>query len=200
MFKQSVCVIAILTFPVLSSTAQTQKGSLMLGGSVLDAYAGSAPGSGGTTFGLTANIKGGYFVADRFAIGVGLQGGVALNGFSRMTTYGVQPFARYYFGRDSVVRNGSLVMKKLRFFGEADIGYRYSAYRFNGVELSSNSGMSFGLGGGMNYFIAPGISLEATLKMRGYNGFNNLNTSYRPEFGIGLNIFLPRRSKKIIGK
>lgn len=114
----------------------------------------------------------GFFVTDRVAVG----GQITMNflgGDLDGNTIGIGPAVRYYF-------NGS---GATRFFGQG-------AFNWQSVDAGENSdaetGVGFGLGAGLDYFLNEHVAIEALL---GYNNFkfsdaeNAINT-----FGLSIGV------------
>src|SRR5699024_4963459 len=149
----------VLIFGLKITSAQTQKGNLMLGADLGNGLVNKAStGLLGFNFGLNSgagyNIglspKAGYFIKDNL-----LMGGIVNFGFTKSpatagrstkaTTYGVQALSRYYLspgekGIDNLSEHG-------RFFLEGNAG-------FAGVNVShgkTTNGFIFGVGPGYSY-------------------------------------------------
>src|SRR5699024_2325623 len=89
--------LLVLLLQVVSSSvqAQTEKGNMMVGMQV--ANIGGTFQDGGNTFNLNLTPSAAYFVRNNLAIGGMLDLGLATQ--NRLTTfsYGIGPWARYYF-------------------------------------------------------------------------------------------------------
>lgn len=159
-------LLAIASVTMLS--AQIQKGSVLLGGTVGFNNI-SVDGNSVTVVNISPSA--GFFLNNRFAIGSSLDFSLLFNdGGSNSTTLGLVPFARYYF-------NGA---GKARIFGQADAGFQ--------VDFSDGSSGDplgvFGLSIGADFFLNDYVAIEATL---GYQR----QQDFQAEAGlnnIGLNI------------
>jgi outer membrane protein len=192
-FFRNLLIISLLA-STISSFAQTEKGSWMIGGSL------------GLTIGNNANYddfkiylkpQAGYFILKKLAIGTGIElsyeNSIAdyptVPGSSykyHISIVGFTPFARYYFGE-----------KKLKPFIQAIYTYSYFSEVNNptgGIE-TSNSGYTANstLGGGFAYFIAPNVSLDATLDYQVFRTSEALVFNNQPAFKMGFQIFLPKK-------
>lgn len=96
----------------------------------------------------------GFFIMDQLAIGGGINFGVLNYESTSVTSVGVQPMVRYYF-------NGS---GKARFFGQAN--FEYASVKVE--ESDAQSGIGFGAGVGIDYFLNDHVAIEGIL---GYNSF-----------------------------
>jgi len=169
----------------LSVAAQTEKGSWMVGANFADLNLGFGKNST-SNFSISANPNVAYFISDN--LGVGGEVNVAFlktKGVKdAISTIGVQPLIRYYFTNDN----------KMGIFGQGSIGILSSSIFGN-----SETGLTFSVGAGLNYFINKNIAFEAGLKYINVdekvagvitNGFlqNNIGLNF------GLQIFLPKKS------
>lgn len=163
------------------ANAQIQKGNWMVGGSVANMQFTN-------NLNLTLNPKAGYFVADRFVVGAGVDLSVSkTKGSSDVATnWGIAPFARYYFTSteiDSMLKNGA-------FFAEGSAGFGGN----NTNSGSSTNGVNLGLGAGYAYFITPNVSLEGMLKLSTTTGVGDPTANLGAS--VGFNIYLPTKTVK----
>jgi hypothetical protein len=174
----------------LSSSAQIQKGNVLMGANLANINLGlDRPNV------FTADItpKAAWFIKDNVAVGAYVNFGIVTAKESTTTTsYGVGPMARYYTGSDvEVLRHG-------RLFGEVTVG-------FGGQNVSkgggSTNGIDFTLGPGFAYFITPNIGLEALFKYNGLAGFGSTNYQNSLGLSFGLQVYLPGRgtANKVMG-
>jgi len=145
----------IAMFCLLSASlmSQTQKGSVMIGGTA--GFTSSKTGDI-TETDITFSPMAGFFVMDQLAIGGGLNLGVSSikqdgETFSA-TTLGIQPMVRYYF-------NGS---GNVRFFGQGN--FQYASVKFEDQDARTATG--FGVGAGVSFFLNDHVAIEGLL---GYN-------------------------------
>ena len=139
----SFLVFAALLATAFQLSAQTEKGSLLIGGT-----AGFSTSKIDET-NLTAiylNPLAGYFVIDQLAVGANVT--VLATKFDDLnsTQFGVGPFARYYF-------NGSGAG---RFFGQA--GFNWSSSKTGDLEAVSTTGFDAGVG--LDYFLNDHVAIE----------------------------------------
>jgi outer membrane protein len=135
-----------------------------------------------TYFNISPNA--GYFIMDNLAVGVGL-------GFDLYkeededdaeTTFGISPFARYYFD-----------LENIKPF--AQVGFGVGSYSYGSEDSMKESILHFGLGAGIALFLNDNVSVDFAL---GYT-----SESYKPKdeddlkyvygsfgLGIGLTMFL----------
>lgn len=194
---KKVVLLALSGLAFTTASAQTEKGTTYWG-TTLGNLRYSRTSQDNSNFAVSLYPTVGKFVTDKFLLGLtadlgysrSKRGGYYASSL-RLISYGAVPFARYYFaGAD-----------KHRFFGQLNAGL---------VWLTTKSEGSFGTGGtntsrygtagaalGYNYFLTPGVALEATA---GYNR-NGINTqSFSGTFDIraGLAIFLPSRQAAVV--
>lgn len=155
MKKSTLSLIALFCMLSASLMAQTQKGSVMIGGTA--GFSSSKTGDY-TETDINLSPMAGFFIMDQLAIGGGVNFGVSSLKFdgetSSVTSVGVQPMVRYYF-------NGS---GKARFFGQAN--FQYASVKFE--EEDAQSGIGFGAGVGIDFFLNDHVAIEGLL---GYNSF-----------------------------
>lgn len=167
----------IETTPQMSAAvgdAPIQKGNWMVGGSL-----GSLGYSfEGKSFNVNVNPRAGYFVSDGIAIGASVNAGITtVKGADNVWTYGVAPFARYYFPEGASATG--------RFFGQGELGIA-------GSSIGKNADLAFGIGAGYAHFITKSVALEA---VAGYNYSKATNASATAQSGLGVSlgfqIYLP---------
>lgn len=130
--RKILIVLAILLAATGNLHAQTERGTLMLGGNVSFQAA-----DGGTLFVINPNL--GVFVSNNFAIGLQFNL-VASDGF---TQWALGPFARYYFGGNE---NG-------KFFGQG-------ALTVGGASGGSDVSLGGGLTAGYAFFLNQSIAID----------------------------------------
>lgn len=178
------CIILFLS----EAHAQTEKGTLLLGGSAGMSFDSR---EGPNYFNVFVSPRIGIFVANRLALGAGVPFSFTSTGDFESSSIGIGPFMRYYFG------NG-----KVSPFLEA----RGSLNRFSSQYREINGGMatntsttrSGGLGVGLAYFITPAISLESMLSYdatRVGNRMGSNSTRGTLNLNIGFQIYLSRRQE-----
>lgn len=160
--------VSIILFAIFPSLAQTEKGTMLLGGN-----SNFRIHDDGFNAYINPNI--GFFVVDNFALGGSLP--LYYSGYEHgsNTNIGFAPFARYYFGEGST-----------RLFALASLGYRHGWYRYNNgfAEDKDSEGSVMGSAGiGLVYFLTNQIGAEAILAYNANGGNINL--------GFGFQIFLP---------
>lgn len=174
------------------SSAQLQKGNLLVGATLGDMNLGLQ--SGNTSFSIAISPKVGWFIEDNIAIGGQIKLGFATDDKGTDINYGVGAFGRYYFGQKEMV-----VMKHARFFAEANAGINGMNTDPKGPVGSTNTnGLGIGFGPGVAYFITPNIGLEALLKYDLTVGFGNATTSNNFGINVGFQIYLPSKKARAI--
>ena len=163
---KNIFTFLILLVSMTSLSAQIQKGTVLLGGTVAFQNI-SVEGSGVTIVNLAPTA--GFFLSDRFALGASLGMSLLVNNGGNFTSFGLAPYARYYF-------NGS---GKARFFGEASIGI--SSDKSEGFDALNT--LQLGLALGADFFLNDNVAIEGSL---GYVRSNYLETD-SPVASSGIN-------------
>ena len=156
--------------------AQTQKGTLLLGG---NGNIGIASSSGFSTFSLGLNPNIGIFIKDNLAIGGVLNFGLASSDNFTSTVYGISPFIRNYF---------DLLSDNKKIFITAQVGIIGQSIENLGFE-SSSSGLNLLVGAGMDFFLSEQVAFEVLLNYN-YQNINELGNSNNFGVNVGFQIFL----------
>lgn len=183
--KKLILSLAIVTIATLTATAQTGKGTWLIGGDAgftSSKYSG-ASGSATTVY---INPDAGYFFADDLAAGAGVNfssyspGG----GGSSSTNFTFAPFVRYYFL--PLGDNAKLFANGMFGFGSTSNG--------NGGSVSSTE---WGLSAGPAFFLNEHTALEATLFYNSlkYSGSDAYNT-FGVAVGFQIHIHSSKSAKK----
>ncbi|MEJ7737382.1 MAG: outer membrane beta-barrel protein [Chitinophagaceae bacterium] len=133
----------LLVVSGFAATAQTEQGNWLVGGNI---ELNTAKDDTRINFSPSA----GYFFANNFAAGalVSLDYVKLVN--SKTTTFGIGPFARYYFGTTNI-----------RPFAAADINFTSSKVKTSTTSSSLN-GTKWFLGAGLAGFINRNVAIEGT--------------------------------------
>lgn len=180
--KLTVIVLLCICLCSLKANAQIQKGNVLVGGDIsrMDLSLNE-----GNNFSFVIDPKAAWFIKDNIAIGGYINFNlVTAKGAGSSISYGIGPLARYYINDKNVN-----VLRHARFFLEANAGIQGN----NPHVGSSTNGLGLGFGPGIAYFITPNIGLEALLKYQGIVGFGSSVASSDLVFGLGFQIYLPKR-------
>lgn len=173
---------------VLSSTAQIQRGNILVGGDIARFNLSMNSGNG---YDILINPKMAYFIDDGLAIGpyitLGLSGAKHVE---PTTIYGLGAIGRYY--ADDAKLN---LLKHGRFFVEANAGIEGDNNSENDV---TTNGLGLGIGPGYAYFITPNIGLETLFKYNGIIGFGSSVTNSNLTLSLGFQIYLPSKKARDI--
>jgi long-subunit fatty acid transport protein len=173
--KKVISSLALVVLIGVSAKAQTEKGYVMVGSQISNVHAEKS--------GFSINIHPGaaWFLSDNFALG-----GSVILGYSKPKdfdgtfSYGIEPMARLYFGKNA----------KNKFFGQVMTG-------FTGMSTDGNSSSEWhaGAGLGYNYFINKNVALELGAA---YNYSKAKDTDGVSGFDLdfGFQIFLPTKKVK----
>jgi len=176
LFVGSIAFAQIETTPQMNADVGTrpiQQGNWMVGGGL---------GSLGydfdsEVFNISLEPGAGYFVSDGIALGLKLIANYqTIEGGDNPFSYGLLPFARYYFPEGASESN--------RFFAEAKAGIA-------GSRGGDDVNFGFGAGLGYTHFITQTVALEA---LAGYNdlaGASASGTQGGLGIMVGFQIYLP---------
>lgn len=171
--KKNVCslLLAFLAFG-LAASAQTEKGSWLVGGNV-----NLNTAKNNTNIGFTPMA--GYFLINNFAVGANIDFDYTKSGDGKQTTFGIGPFARYYLGTMNI-----------RPFAHANVDFT-SINTKAGSSSSTTTGSNFFLGAGLAGFINRNVALEG---LAGYTHNSIANNGSHGGFGlkIGFQVYLSR--------
>ncbi|SDJ95131.1 Outer membrane protein beta-barrel domain-containing protein [Catalinimonas alkaloidigena] len=149
---KSYVLLALVAFASLPALAQTEQGSVLLGGNASLQF--------NDPFSITVAPNIGVFVRDNFAIGSALSVSYQESSTSRYTSLGVIPFARLYFGHLPV-----------RPFVMGNVGYSHERSRSKtgpGRQTSTYNRGIANIGAGLAYFLSDQVALETTLLYGSY--------------------------------
>lgn len=203
LFRNLFCAGVLLLTSALA-TAQTSKGSWLIGGSGSLGYQFSEfyP----NTFTATINPRIGYFVGNNIVLGLSLPEGFSRRGNGEdvfpvssgrasqlvwvtkhtITGLGAGPFFRKYFGTAS-----------LRPLIEAQATYQHTIIRTTSQEGNRfrNTSYNYALegGAGVSYFVTDHVGLEAILSGQYANGEVRSANPVQIRLNIGIQFYLPRR-------
>lgn len=158
--KKLVFVLFVIVTGFAAS-AQTEQGNWLVGGNI---ELNTAKDDTRINFSPSA----GYFFVDNFAAGARVSLDYSKRPNVKTTTFGIGPFARYYFGTTNI-----------RPFGQADVNFTSSKTKTSSTSSSLN-GTQWFLGAGLAGFINRNVALEgiagyrhtAIEKRDGTGGFN----------------------------
>lgn len=179
LFAQDLDMTKPQTSAAVASDA-IQQGNWLVGGSI---------GSIGynfrsETFQLILEPRAGYFISDNAVIGTQAQLGVVFYDGGENFSYGLTPFARYYFPEGASPTS--------RWFGEALAGFAGSSLKDS--EGDNILASVLGLRAGYAHFVARNIALEATINYTRTSADITIDTGTSGlSVGIGFQIYLPGR-------
>ena len=136
------------------------------------------------TFQLILEPRAGYFISDNAVLGTQAQIGLTFYDGGENFSYGLTPFARYYFPEGASPNS--------RWFGEALAGFAGSSMKDSDGDRIFGSVL--GLRAGYAHFVARNIALEATLNYTRTSADITVDTSPSGlSVGVGFQIYLPGR-------
>lgn len=194
--KKLLLLIAVV--PAITATvtdAQPRKGDWMVGANIANGAAhlnSTVPHQ--FNFNITPN--GGYFLSNRLIVGAGIGMGVAIfTSKNYAFSYGLSPFARYYF-----VSQSGLEHNKLYLFGELSTGVNGYSYidKVANIRTSANS-LNAGIGPGIGYMFTQNVGVEGLMKINkrfATSPTGTANGNFMPTLGIGFQIYLPGKKQR----
>lgn len=181
---KKLILLAAIFIGAHTANAQINEGNIMVGGTLADFSSDFD-----TETKLTLSPKAAWFIKDGLAVGAYVDLGFNhTHGGATKYLYGFGPMARYYMINDRV---GNL--KKATFFWEANAGFDGSSITKGG---GSTTGLGFGVGPGISYFLTPNLGLEALVKYNGTVGFGSSTYKNRLSIGVGFQIYLSKNKIK----
>jgi hypothetical protein len=167
---------AISIFFSTYSFAQIEKGTVMTGGNF-----SLQTGEGASEFVLTPNV--GFFVGKNFALGGFVNFSDRKIGNTKVTEFGIGPFARYYFGTTNT-----------KPFVVTEFDYLTSTTK-NGDLKNTENGFGFLLGMGFAAFINETVAVEGISGYR-YSNFQNVDGVSGFALRFGFQIYLNNNSMR----
>ena len=170
---RKIIAVILLANILYTVNAQTEKGDWIVGGRV-------DLNTGENSTQIRFNPGAGIFVIDNLAIGGNFGIDYAKSGDLKTTTFGVGPFARYYFTKSNA--------KPL-----VHTAFNYISSKAKGPSTSiTNNGINFLAAGGVALFINPNVAVEilagySHTKYKDFDGSGGFN------LGIGFQVYLSKR-------
>jgi outer membrane protein W len=169
---RKLLLTTVLFLTILGASAQTEKGTWMVGANVANLNYGITQ----KDFSVSLNPQAGYFISNNVALGANLSLGIyAPDEGDTQTSYFIGPFVRGYFGGT----------EKGKLFAQGNVG-------FGGVSESgeSNSLTNLGAGLGYAYFITKNVGLETSLgynytKPKDFDGQSNIGLNFGFQIYLG---------------
>lgn len=175
-----VFLAAAVLLAGIASNAQTEKGNVIIGAQLAN-IGGTFSKGNNNQFNLTLSPKAGWFIEDDLAIGAKVDLDLNFKKGDDPISWGVVPFARYYFPGQGVE-----VVRKTRVFAEAGAGVGG-----DGSGGQTTTGFR-GFGGvGAAYFVSQNIALETSANLNVIAGSGN--TILNPNINLGFQIHLPTK-------
>ncbi len=142
----------ILSFAMLSCAtftfAQTEKGNMLLGGTAGFNVQFEKPDN---IVKIDISPELGFFVTNNLAFGGAINLGTTKSGDFSITTYGISPFGRYYFGTGMT-----------RIFLHGQFGFAGATFDFGG-DKESTTGSALLVGPGVSFFLNKHVAIEGVL-------------------------------------
>jgi len=151
---------------VYGANAQTEKGKIMLGGSLgFNSTKVEGAAKSDVSFSIVPNV--GYFISDNFAIGtgVGYTSNKEVSDNNLNQAFKVAPFGRYYVN----------LSDQFKFFGQLAVPMEFGNNKFvdnngdTGVKLAKTTDIGVNLAPGFAFFPTKKIGIEVSVNGLGYN-------------------------------
>jgi len=189
----------VLSMVVLSISAQTGAGKILIGGSsnlgfsaTTDKYkSDEGDGTDGKGINLNLSPQAGYFVMDGLAVGLMVDLGISTykeDGDEETFTYSqfmLAPFARYYYGES-----------KIKPFAEVAVGFGSYAFKFDGDKDKTGT-FNFQFKLGAAFFVTDQVSIDLGLGYSSYsekdkedNDINERLITSGIGFDVGISVIL----------
>lgn len=165
---------------------QNRTGKLMMGAQLAN-ISGTFQNNS-NQFNLVISPSAAYFFRDNLAVGAKLDLGLdVLKDAPTTFTYGIGPWARYYF---TDVPQEMQFSKYAAFFVDGFVGVQGVVHNKGG---GNTNGLGIQVGPGISYFITPDISLDGSIYYNLVLGFGNATTANSVGINLGFQVFLPTR-------
>ncbi|OIQ97342.1 hypothetical protein GALL_206000 [mine drainage metagenome] len=168
----------IITFIALSTQAQTEKGTWLLGGSA--SFSSAKPANGSAVTSSVVNPVAGYFINNNLAVGAGINLQTSGGGYSSISA---APFIRYYF---------LPIGTNAKLFGNGSFGY--GSYKYGGS--NSNSMTTWELSAGPAFFLSKNIALELALAYGSTSSVQYFDATHTVSVKVGFQIHFNNGKKK----
>lgn len=173
------------------TNAQTQRGNVMVGADLTHLNLNFQ--SGNTVFSMAINPKAGWFLRNNRVLGAEVLVDLTTQSGATTVRYGVGAFGRSYMGAATTD-----LIRRSKWFLEANVGISGTNTSGSDVEKTSTNGLGLGFGPGLSYFITSNVALEALVKYNLTIGFGNSTTDNAIAANLGFQIFLPGRRIKTL--
>ena len=170
---KKILVSLVLLTASVAAFSQTTKNDWMIGGNFR-----VNTSKNNTQIGFTPSA--GMFVIDNLAVGGNILLDYSKSGNNKYTSFGVGPFARYYFTTET---------QAVRPLLHANFNYLSTKNKIGSNASSTNTGTNFFVGGGAAIFISDNVSLDI---IGGYDRtkYKNFDGSGGFAFNIGFQVYL----------
>ena len=194
--KKLILSIAVLSGLAFTTQAQTEKGKVILGGSVgFNTNKVKSADKADVNFNVVPSV--GYFLGDNFAVGtgVGYTFDKSVSGGEQTEAFQVAPFGRYYVP----------VADKFQFFGQLSVPMAFGTTKATDADLEvgdktgSSTSIGVALSPGFAYYPSKKIGIEFALNGASYNHYtlkdangDKKDADSSDAFSIGTDFFAPK--------
>jgi len=185
---KKVLLIAAVALASFTASAQTEKGTVVLGGTA-QFETSKEDGESESTDDLTITPVIGYFVANNISLGAGVGYAQRKSALGKAGAFVVSPFGRCY---------KSLGSEQFKFFGELAVPLAFGTIKNSSdVKVATTSSVGVSLSPGFAFFPTKKFGIEL-----GFNGVSYISTTTKAEvggakatndtFSIGADFFSPQ--------
>ncbi|ADY53219.1 hypothetical protein Pedsa_2677 [Pseudopedobacter saltans DSM 12145] len=192
--KKLILSIAVLSGLAFTTQAQTEKGNVILGGSVgFNTSKAEGASKSDVNFNIVPSV--GYFLNDNFAIGtgVGYQYDKSVSTKRQNEAFVVAPFGRYYVG----------LSNQFKFYGQLSVPMEFGTDKSidnngdTGAKIGTTTDIGVNLAPGFAFYPTKRIGIELSVKGLGYEHtqFKDEATGAKAKnnaFGLNADTFAPR--------
>lgn len=190
--KKVLLSLATVVALAFSANAQTEKGKILIGGSVT-ASSSKAEGATKSDVSFTILPVAGFFVSNNFAVGAGIgyQYDKVIDG-TQTGAIAVNPFARHYVNLSDQFKYFTQLSVPLAFGSVKDV----DADGKTGDKLGSYNAIGVSLSPGFAFFPTKKVAIEVSV-----DGLTYENNQFKPEggekqtntkFGLAVDTFMPK--------
>jgi hypothetical protein len=182
-------LVVVFAVAALTASAQTEKGTIMLGGSLSYSTSKSEAAGAKASTNFTIMPKAGYFLANNIAAGLGLGYSVDEDGGGKTQSFSIAPFGRDYIS----------LSDQFRFFAELSVPFQSGKTEdAAGNDAGEVTSIGANLSPGFVFFPTKKFGIELSFSGISYQNTktedaagNKVNGASGNSFSIGANSFAP---------
>ncbi|MBC8052845.1 MAG: porin family protein [Sphingobacteriaceae bacterium] len=161
---KKILLLAVFAVAAFTVSAQTEKGKIMLGGSISAGTSKSDVSGAKSATSFSIMPKAGYFLANNIAAGLGLGYGYDKDGTGKDETISISPFGRDYIS----------LSDQFKFFAELSVPLQFGTSKnAAGDKIAESTSIGAALAPGFAFFPTKKIGIEIAF---GGISFQNIKT------------------------